>query len=143
MMKQCVTLGIMVVVAAGLLLADGNVSAQKTQGKTRAAATKYLMRGINGAHCKSLGEALKDDGPADDKAWDAVACHAACLNEMGYLLMDDERCPDATWSDATKTLREGSAAVLQAAEDQDLDAARAAFASMTKSCGACHTAHKK
>ncbi len=120
-----------------------DAQAQKTKGKTRPAATKYLMRGVVRPSCASLGKLLKE-GPADDKAWDTAACHAACLSEMSFALMDDGRCPDGVWAKAaTKNLREGSAAVLAAVEAKDLDAANAAFKTVTASCAACHKEHKK
>jgi hypothetical protein len=81
--------------------------------------------------------------PTDDKTWDIVACHAACLNEMGHLLMDDGRCPDAAWAGAAKNLRDGSAAVLAAAEKKDVEAARTAFKTVTDGCAGCHKAHRK
>ena len=142
MVRKWFVVAVGMAVGMGLVILGGSAYAQKTKGKTRAAATKYLMRGIQQPNCKGIGDLLKDSGPADDKVWDTVACHASCLNEMGNLLMDDGRCPDAVWSGATKDLREGSAAVLAAAENKDLDAARAAFKTVTGSCGACHKAHK-
>ena len=58
--------------------------------------------------------------------------------------MDDGRCPDAVWADATtKLLRAGSADLLKAIEAKDHAAAKAAFGSLTKSCKTCHDAHKK
>jgi len=126
-----------------LSVSSETASAQKTKGKTRAAPTKYLMRGIVRPNCASLGELLKA-GPADDEAWDNAACHAACLNEMSHVLMDDGRCPDGAWATAAKTtLRDGSAAVMSAVEAKDLDAAQAAFKTVTSACAACHKAHKK
>ena len=125
-----------------LSVSSDSASAQKTKGKTRVASTKYLMRGIVKPNCASLGELLKA-GPADDKAWDAAACHAACLNEMSHVLMDDGRCPDGVWATAAKTtLREGSAAVMAAVEAKDLEAANAAFKTVTSSCASCHKEHK-
>jgi cytochrome c556 len=140
MLRRLVVVAIGIGVGFGLMA--GTATAQK-KGKSRAAATKYLMRGIQQSHCKALGDLLKDAGPADDKAWDTAACHASCLNEMSYLLMDDGRCPDGVWKGAAEGLREGSAAVLAAVEKKDLEATRAAFKSVTGSCGACHKAHKK
>lgn len=126
-----------------LLLAAGSVEAQKAKGKSRGATTKYLMAGISQPHCKALGDQLKGAGPSTDKAWDTAACHAACLNELSYLLMDDGRCPDAAWAGAVKSLREGSAAALEATKDKDLDATKVAFKKVTEGCAACHKAHKK
>lgn len=137
------TLKLTVITAALVgLVGWGGAAAQVKQGKTRKAATKYLMRGINGQHCGGLANLLKQ-GPKSDEEWDTVACHASCLNEMSYVLLDDGRCPDADWANAAKTLREGSEAVLAAAQKKDLDAARAGFENVTKSCTACHKAHKK
>jgi len=130
-------------VALGLLLAAGTVEAQKTKGKSRPSTTKYLMAGISQPHCKALGDELKKSGPSDDKTWDKAACHAAVLNELSYLLMDDGRCPDAAWAGAVKSLREGSAAALRAAKEKDLTAAKAAFKEVTQGCAACHKAHKE
>jgi cytochrome c556 len=62
---------------------------------------------------------------------------------MSYLLMDDGRCPDAVWAGAAKDLREGSAAVLAAAEKKDVESAREAFKKVTGACAACHKEHKK
>jgi hypothetical protein len=100
------------------------------------------MRGIQQPHCKALGDLIKESGPADDKAWDTAVCHASCLNEMSYLLMDDGRCPDGVWAGAAKDLREGTAAAVEAAGKKDLDATREAFKKITGSCAACHKAHK-
>lgn len=129
-------------IGMGLLLHGGNVSAQKVKGKTRLAATKYLMRGVNQPACAGLDASLKGTGPSDDKAWDTAMCQASILNEMSYLLMDDGRCPDAVWAGAAKDLREGSGNVLAALEKKDLESARAAFKTVTGACGTCHKAHK-
>lgn len=131
-------------IAVGMLAASlgGGAAAQVVKGKTRPAPTKYLMRGITQAHCKGIGELLKESGPADDKAWETLACHAACLNELSAVVMQDGRCPDGTWAGAAKSLGEGSAAVLAAAEKKDLDGAKAGFQKVTESCKTCHDAHK-
>jgi cytochrome c556 len=128
-------------VAFGLGAHD-EAGAQVAKGKSRPAATKFLMRGITQPHCKGIGDLLKDPGPADDKAWETLACHAACLNELSAALMQDGRCPDGTWAGAAKTLTEGSAAVIAAADKKDLAAAQAAFGNVTASCKTCHEAHK-
>jgi len=126
-----------------MALADSQtVEAQKTKGKTHPAETKYLMRGVVQAHCAGIGGLLKDAGPADDKAWDTVACHASILNEMSYVLMSDGRCPDKVWAEATKNLGECSAKVLDAAKEKKLDDARDAFKGVTAACAACHTVHR-
>jgi cytochrome c556 len=143
MRKKWVLLLTGVVVGLGLLVQANNVSAQRIKGKTRLAATKYLMRGVNQPICSGLDASLKGSGPADDKAWDNAICQASVLNEVSYLLMEDGRCPDAVWADAAKSLREGSSQVVAALEKKDLESARAAFKTVTGACGSCHKVHKK
>ena len=142
MLKKWMVVAVGAAMGMSLVMVAPSALAQKTKGKTRAAATKFLMRGIQQPNCKGLADLLKESGPADDKAWETAACHASCLNEMSYLLMDDGRCPDGVWAGATKELREGSAAVLAATEKKDLDAAKAAFKTVTGACAACHKEHK-
>lgn len=125
------------------LLVRGEAGAQVAKGKSRLAPTKYLMRGISQSHCKGVADLLKDAGPVDDKAWETVACHAACLNELSVVLMQDGRCPDATWAGAAKSLGEGTAALLAAAEKREFEATKAAFKTVTASCKTCHEAHRK
>lgn len=123
----------------GFVIAE-RVEAQKTKGKTRAALTKQLMKGLVSANCG----AVKKDLDAAEINWDDVTLHAALLNESGYVLMDDGRCPDGEWAKAAKALQATSATLLAAAETKDAAAAKAAFADLTgQSCKVCHTAHKK
>lgn len=138
--RKAVTFG----VAASLSLAViGIAQAQVKQGKTRALKTGQLMKLVVKPQCDALKKALVDGAPASEEAWDSVAASAALLNETSFILMDDGRCPDGVWADATtKALREGSASVLKAAEAKDAAAAKAAFGAMTKSCGGCHEKHK-
>jgi cytochrome c556 len=131
-----------VAVAIGLLVSRKGLEAQKLKGKTRPAATKQLMKGILQPNAGSLGAALKDAGPADDKTWESAQTAAVVLNEAGYMLMDDGRCPDAVWESAAKTLQEGSAAAMAALEKKDLEGSRAAAKTLMGSCMACHKAHK-
>jgi cytochrome c556 len=140
--------GVVAIAALAILCLQGEApdraaGAQVARGKTRPAATKYLMRGVVQAGCKGIGELLKDPGPSDDKAWDTLACHASCLSELSFSLMQDGRCPDGVWAAAAKSLGEGSGGVLAAAEKKDAAAARTAFKSVTDACKACHDAHRK
>ena len=129
-------------VVLGILAYKEALQAQKLQGKTRPAPTKQLMRGILQPNAGSLGAALKDAGPADDKAWDSALTAAVVLNEAGYMLMDDGRCPDAVWSGAAQSLREGSAATIAAIQKKDLEGARAGAKTLMGACMGCHKAHK-
>lgn len=143
-MKKLLTAGAALLTAA-LLLAlaiTGPATGQVTKGKSRLITTKQLMGGLVRPNCAALGGALKKQ-PADDEAWEAMATNAALLNEAGFLLMDDGRCPDKDWADAAKTLRECSGVVLEKVEAKDPEGAQAAFTALTKACAACHKAHKK
>jgi hypothetical protein len=141
--KRCWSLGAAAVtLGLAVLIAGQTAQAQKTKGKTRVAETFFLMRGINQPNCAALGKILKE-GPADNKGWMQVKLHASLLNEMGYLLMDDGRCPDKVWADAAKTLRECSAKVVEAAGKKDVETARTAFKQLLTACAGCHKAHKE
>lgn len=129
-------------IAALMTVLVVGVEAQVKKGKTRPLTTKQLMSGLVKPNCGGIGEGLKE-APANDEAWEALATKAALLNEASYTLMDDGRCPDGTWADAAKVLREGSAALLAKLEAKDHAGAQAELGNMTKSCGACHKAHKK
>jgi hypothetical protein len=142
MTRSRLTAVCLIALAFGVSSLLTNVDAKITKGDTRAAQTKYLMRGIVKPNCGGLGGLLKE-GPKTDEEWDTAACYASCLSEMGHVLMDDKRCPDGVWAGACKSLREGSDAALAAIEKKDLDAANAAFKTATSSCAACHKAHKK
>lgn len=129
-------------VTVGIFVCMESLQAQKLKGQSRPAPTKQLMKGILQPNAGSLSAALKDAGPADDKAWETAQTAVVVLNEAGYMLMDDGRCPDAVWEGAAKTLRDGSAAALAALEKKDLEGSRAATKVLMGSCMACHKAHK-
>jgi len=128
--------------AVGLILISAVADAQVKKGKVRPATTKQLMSGVVQPHCAAIGEAVKQ-APADDAAWEKLATHAAVLNEISYTLMDDGRCPDADWANASTMLRTASDAVLVKALAKDHAGVAAEFAKLTESCGACHKVHKK
>jgi cytochrome c556 len=133
-------------VAAALLtavVAISQSSAQIKKGKTRPMTTKQLMAGLVGPDFHGIEAALKESGPADDKAWTNAATQAALLNEASYVMMADGRCPDATWAEACKTLQECSTVLLAKIEAKDVEGARGALSAMTKSCATCHGAFKK
>lgn len=116
------------------------VDAQIKKGKTRAASTKQLMKGVVAVNCGALKKALD----AETVDWDDVALRAAVLNESGYGLMDDGRCPDGDWAKGAKAMQSATVEILTAAESKDIAAAKAAFAKVTgEGCASCHKAHKK
>lgn len=131
------------ILAASLLVAGfvivEQVEAQKIKGKTRAASTKHLMVGLVASNCGHL----KKDLEASDIDWEHITMHASLLNEAGYLLMDDGRCPDSEWAKAAKALQTHSAAIVAASTKDDVAGAKAAFAELTaQSCAICHAAHR-
>jgi hypothetical protein len=131
-----------VLIAGMLLTLSAGVFAQVKKGKTRVLTTKQLMSGLVKPNCAGIGEGLKTP-PATDQAWADLATKAALLNESSFTMMDDGRCPDADWANASKALRESSAGLLEKIEAKDAAGAAEAFKGVTASCGACHKAHKK
>jgi mono/diheme cytochrome c family protein len=137
-MKRFVWILAASLLVGGFVIAE-RVEAQKVKGKTRAALTKHLMKGLVAANCG----ALKKDLDASEANWNDITLHAALLNEAGYVLMDDGRCPDGEWAKAAKALQAQSAAVLSAAEKDNFAGAKEAFKELTaQSCAICHAAHK-
>lgn len=132
-------LGVMVV-SMGLI---ANSIAKVTKGEKRPLSTENWMEHVVKPHCKALKEELAA-GPKTDDDWESLIEHAEILNETSYILMEDKRCPDGVWANAaTKTLRNGSDAVITAAKAKDAAATATAFKSMTKSCKECHDKHKE
>jgi len=135
------TVAVVVVLGLGIGLSQ-QASGQKTKGKTRLAPTISLMQGIMNPNCTALAALLKGEGPKDLRSWGKVQLHAAVLNEMSYVVMEDGRCPDKVWKGAAETLRKCSAKVLEAGEAKDAKAAQAAFKNLTNACNTCHKAHR-
>ena len=75
------------------------------------AQIRQIMSGINGPTCAALGASLKGDGPKADKDWTELVKQAALLNEVGFLLMENNRCLDDVWKNACAALRENSGRV--------------------------------
>jgi len=134
--------GCAVLVAVGALLAS-QTTAQIKKGKTRPLTTKQMMGGLVKPTYVVVGDALKGDGPADEKAWQTAITNAALLNESGHILMEDGRCPDAVWAGASKSMQEATQTVLTKLEAKDAAGAREAMMLVSKSCGACHAVHHK
>jgi hypothetical protein len=111
--------------------------------QVRVAQVRHIMAGLNGPTCATLGGSLKGDGPKADKEWADVVKLAALLNEAGFMLMENGRCPDEIWKNACAALRENSGRVAVAGGSKNLEEARVGFKGVTAACGACHTVHKK
>lgn len=138
-MKRTISILAASLLVAGFAIAE-RVEAQKTKGKTRAASTKHLMKGLVSVNCGALKKALD---ATTDINWNDITMHAALLNEAGHLLMDDGRCPDGEWAKAAAALQKQSAAVMAAATKDDVASAKVAFTELTaQSCEICHAAHK-
>ncbi len=128
------------VIAMGLI-ADGMAKVKK--GDTRPLSTENWMEHVVKPHCTALKKGIAA-GPKTDDDWQSLIEHAEILNETSYILMEDKRCPDGVWAGAaSKTLRNGSDAVITAAKAKDVSATEAAFKNMTKSCKECHDKHKE
>lgn len=136
-------IGKSVAIAATLALAVAGTLgwAQIQKGKTRPLETKIFMKTVNGPHCSTLAKQLKA-GITDDAGWQEAATHAQMLNEAGFVLMADGRCPDKVWADASKDLSEGSAAVLQAVNAKNAADANAGLQKVLGSCKSCHAVHR-
>jgi cytochrome c553 len=127
---------------AVLSLMTGAAIAQVKVGKSRPLETKVWMKTVNGPHCSARAKMLKA-GPADDKEWEEAATHAQLLNESGFVLMADGRCPDKVWAEAAKSLQDGSAALMKDISAKNKEGAQANMQTVLASCKSCHTAHRQ
>ncbi len=115
--------------------------AQEKKAKQRAASVSTLMKCCVQPNCAGAGKLLKGD--VDDKGFATLALQAQMLNEMGFALMGDGRCPSKEWAGAAKTLQECSAKLAEAAAAKNAADAKTAFTGLTGACATCHKAHKK
>lgn len=142
-MKRAFVAGVALVWLAGVVLVnarDGQTAPAPKKKKSRAATVHQLMEGLVSVNCSALKKALDADAPD----WKQVQLRAALLNEAGFLLLADGRCPDATWAKAARALQTHSVEVIEAARKSDKDAALAAFKKLTSNgCAACHKVHRK
>ena len=143
MSRTYAVLAVAVALTTGGYLASAALGEQKPKAKQKAprvASVHVIMEGIVQPNCKALAQGLKK---GDASAAGELAEHAALLNEAGFLLMQNKRCPDRTWAQAARILRQCSAVVYQKLEAKDLEGAQAAFKAMTQACATCHKAHRK
>lgn len=132
-------LGVVAIVVG--LIVDGMAKVEK--GETRPLNTATWMKNVMKPNCGALKKGI-EAGPKTDDDWDALIEHAEIINETSYILMEDKRCPDGVWAEAaSKTLRNGSDAVIAAAKAKDAAATEKAFKKMTEACASCHKAHKE
>jgi len=136
----------MAVVAGTLVITLGMIAdgiAKVKKGDTRPLSTATWMKSVVKPNCGDLKKEIAA-GPKTDDDWASLIEHAEILNETSFILMEDKRCPDKVWADAsTIMLRGGSDALITAANAKDASAADAAFKKVTESCSSCHKAHKK
>jgi len=57
--------------------------------------------------------------------------------------MENNRCPDEVWKNATRGLRENAGKVAVAGGVKNLEDARTSFKGVTTACGDCHKVHRK
>lgn len=139
-----VALGTMLALMASLVLdsAQGQDKPKKQKKKPpRVASVHVIMEKIVFPNCKALGAGLKK-GDTSEEALHELAESAALLNEAGFILMQNKRCPSKTWAQAAARLRRCSAVVYEKLEAKDLQGAQNAFKAMTQACKNCHDAHK-
>ncbi len=144
-MRRLATATVLVAVFAGAasLILDRAQGQDKPKKKKppRVASVHAIMEGIVFPNCKALGSGLKQEN-LSDKDLHKLADKAALLNEAGFILMQNKRCPSKTWAQAAARLRRCSAVVYEKLEAKDVQGARKAFQAMTSSCKTCHDAHK-
>ena len=99
-------------------------------------------RGLMGQIRDSLG----GGGPGDDdKAWKAVRARAAILlflTDTILLKSQPSKGDKASWKEKVTDYEHSAKALARAAADKDTSAAKSEVNKMSKSCYACHKAHR-
>lgn len=108
----------------------------------RVATVSNLMEGV----CKPnmnriMASAAK--APGTDSEWHQLGVSAALMNEIGHVLMEAGRCPDAVWAQGAAELRAASAAISAAVEARDPAALKEHAPKVGASCKTCHDVHKQ
>jgi hypothetical protein len=126
----------------GIFLLAGMAMAQ-APSYHEVASIAQLMQGLVDPTSKAIAEAVKEAGPADDRAWKTVQSRAVMLQEAAQLLMVGKRVKDQeAWIKAAQAMNDVGANIAKAAEEKNLASLQAAAGTMTSSCRGCHTAYR-
>ena len=131
-----------VVMASVALMAIGLEARSQKKDEPRVAQVKDLMAGINKPHMQRLQRAVQAGGPRNEEEWNALAISAALINENGFVLMQDGRCPDSTWATACANLRAATTELAEAVAEKSFDGVKAALPKIGVSCKSCHDVHR-
>ena len=112
-------------------------------GEPRVAKIQHIMAGIQQPGMQRLQRGIRGSGPADDEGWGLIGLHSALMNEVSFMLMQNDRSKDAVWAKAAADLRAASAAVNAAAGKKDLATVREGVQAMGGACKSCHDVHRK
>lgn len=139
--RYVLTFGILIGAGAIVGLA-GKAHSQKQEAE-RVARLHDLMEGISKSNIGRLAAAVKGSGPSSDAEWDAIEMSGALLNEIGFLIDENNRAVDDVWKQASAQLRSGSADLVKAARAKDFAGVQKAFPAVGASCKTCHDVHKQ
>jgi cytochrome c556 len=118
------------------------VPAQPQPASQRLASIKHLMQGLVLPHFTTLEEAVKTP-PEKVTDWQRLESSAVLLNEASFMLLDEERAPDAVWEKAVLKLRVGSVQAFEAVQRKDVDGLPVALKAVSTACIDCHAAHRQ
>jgi cytochrome c556 len=88
---------------------------------------------------------LNGAGPADEKAWKALSARAAIITSLTETILIP-RVPGkgdkASWKAKVGEYHKAAVGLFKATSTKNLSASKAEFAKISKSCTACHKAHR-
>ena len=92
-----------------------------------------------------IKELLGAGGPKDDMGWNGLRARAAVITFLTETILEKAAPPKgdkAAWKTKVDEYLKIAKALTKAAEDRDAAAMKIEDAKLTKSCEACHKAHK-
>lgn len=139
---------LLVGVVLGCLLTQGEplpVSAALAEEK--GAGIPDFMEVVHGTKgiLSQVRDLLAGDGPADEKAWKAVKARASILlflTDTILLKSQPSKGDKASWKEKVADYEQLAKALARAAAGKDPSAAKSEVNKISKSCNACHKAHK-
>lgn len=133
-------LGSALAVAAGVALFASRAVAADGE---RVATISDIMNSISKSNMGRISSAVKKSAPTSDKGWLAIERAGAMLNEVSFIIVQEDRVIDDVWKKAAGELRAASAQLAVAAKAKDFAGVKAAVPKIGASCKSCHDVHRE
>jgi cytochrome c556 len=125
-------------------LAPRPAAALLAQEKAEVSDFMEVVHGTKGL-LGQIRDSMSGGGPADEKAWKAVKARAAILLFLTDTILvksQPSKGDKASWKEKVADYERLAKALARAADDKDSSAVKSETGKISKSCNACHKAHR-